>query len=143
MQLDRRAVTNDYNCSMAVLEKRYAGHTRALNRIVEIRNNIVYAEGVEYIQVHPTFLYEIFWNLGLLFLLLIYSRHKKFDGELLCLYLIGYGAGRVWIEDLRTDPLFLWGTSLAVSELLSILLILISFFFLVRTRILAGKKKNG
>lgn len=143
MQLDRRAVTNDYNCSMAVLEKRYEGHTRALNRIVEIRNNIVYANGVEYIQVHPTFLYEVFWNLGLLVLLLIYSKHKKFDGELLYLYLIGYGAGRVWIESLRTDPLFLWGTSLAISELLSILLIVIGLFFLIRTRILAGKKKNS
>ena len=143
MQLDRRAVTSDYNCSMAVLEKRYEGHTLALNRIVEIRNNIVYAEGAEYIQVHPIFLYEVLWNLGLLVLLLIYSRHKKFNGELLCLYLIGYGAGRVWMESLRTDPLFLWGTSLAVSELLSILLILIGLFFLVRTRIFIRKKKNN
>lgn len=67
------------------------------------------------ILVHPTFLYESLWNLCLLIFLLLYTRHKKFDGELFCLYMAGYGLGRFWIESIRTDQLLLWGTSIPVS----------------------------
>lgn len=143
MQLDRRVVSSDYNCSMAVLEQRYAGRQEALERIIEIRNNTVWADGAEYIQVHPTFLYESLWNLMLLLLLLLYSKHKKFDGELLLLYLAGYGLGRVWIEGLRTDQLFLWGSSLAVSQLLSLLLAVGSIGLLIAARIRLGKRKKS
>lgn len=80
------------------------------------------AEGVNYIQVHPTFLYESMWNLGLLILMLLYWKHKKFEGEIALLYLGGYGLGRAWIEGIRTDQLFIPGTTYPVSQVLAILL---------------------
>ncbi len=52
------------------------------------------AEGTNYIQVHPTFLYESLWNLALLCIMLVYRKHKKFEGEQWLLYLGGYGLGR-------------------------------------------------
>ncbi len=76
-----------------------------------------------YIQVHPVFLYEAVWNLFLLFFLLALTKHKKFEGELFLLYLIGYSCGRFWIEGMRTDPLYVWGTELPVSQVAAALLI--------------------
>ena len=72
------------------------------------------------ILVHPTFLYESLWNLCALIFLLWYSNHKKFDGEIILLYLFLYGVGRGWIEGLRTDQLLLWGTQIPVSQGLAI-----------------------
>ncbi len=83
-------------------------------------------EGTNYIQVHPTFLYESLWNLLLLFLLLLYRKHKKFDGEQWLLYLGGYGLGRFWIEGIRTDTLFIPHTTIAVSQALAAALVVIS-----------------
>lgn len=85
--------------------------------------------GVEYIQVHPTFLYESLWNLGVLALLIFVSRRKKFHGEIAGLYFLGYGLGRVWIEGLRTDQLR-WG-GFAVSQVLSAIFIVAAAAFLV------------
>lgn len=79
-------------------------------------------EGVNYIQVHPTFLYESLWNLCLLILALVYWKHKKFEGEIALLYLGGYGLGRAWIEGIRTDQLFIPGTQLPVSQVLAVIL---------------------
>lgn len=143
MQLDRRVVSSDYNCSMAVLEKRYAGKTEALERIIEIRNNIVRVDGIEYIQVHPTFLYESLWNIALFVIVLLCARYKKFDGELLLWYLAGYGLGRFWMEGLRTDQLFLWGSPLAVSQLLSGVFVAasVSLLFVARWKLRKKKKK--
>jgi prolipoprotein diacylglyceryl transferase len=54
---------------------------------------------------HPTFLYESLWNLGLVGVLLWIDRRLKLGpGRLFACYLIGYGAGRFWIEGLRIDP---------------------------------------
>lgn len=75
-----------------------------------------------YIQVHPTFLYEGLWNLALLIIIVIMSRHKKFDGQMLVIYAIGYGVGRFWIEGLRTDQLLIPGTQIAVSQVVAALL---------------------
>ncbi len=88
-------------------------------------------DGITYIQVHPTFLYESLWSLGTLILLLIVSRKKKFDGEIALLYLIGYGSGRVWIEGLRTDQLKWFGTDVAVSQVLSGILVVAAAVFLI------------
>lgn len=76
-----------------------------------------------YVQVSPTFLYESMWNLGLLILLLLYLKHKKFDGEIVLMYLGGYGLGRAWIEGLRTDQLIMHTTGLPVSQMLAICLV--------------------
>ena len=75
--------------------------------------------GVEFIQVSPTFLYESLWNLGLLLILLFLIGPKRFDGQVFLTYVMGYGLGRVWIEGLRTDQLLVPGTTLPVSQLLS------------------------
>lgn len=77
-----------------------------------------------YVQVSPTFLYESMWNLGLLILLLLYLKRKKFDGEIMLLYLGGYGLGRAWIEGLRTDQLIMHTTGLPVSQMLAICLVI-------------------
>lgn len=82
-------------------------------------------QGIEYIQVHPTFLYESLWNLSVLLFMLWYRKYKKFDGEMLCIYLFGYGLGRFWIEGLRTDSLMFFGTGIAVSQALSLILMLL------------------
>ena len=86
-----------------------------------VLEKVVIVNGVEYIQVHPTFLYESMWNMGVFVLLFILKKKKKFDGEIFGLYLLGYACGRVWIEGLRTDQLKI--ANIAVSQLLSALLI--------------------
>lgn len=73
-----------------------------------------------FIQVHPTFLYESLWNLGVMTLILVWYKHRKFDGECILLYLAGYGIGRAWIEGIRTDQLYVPGTHVPVSQLLAI-----------------------
>lgn len=90
----------------------------------QLRNHEIVENGIAYIQVHPTFLYESVWNLCVLGFMLWYRKHKKFEGEMLWVYFLGYGAGRFWIEGLRTDQLILPGTGLAVSQLLSAALVL-------------------
>ena len=84
------------------------------------------AEGTNYIQVHPTFLYEGMWNLALLIFLLLYLKHKKFDGEIALLYFAGYGIGRAIIESIRTDQLFITGTTIPVSMALGIAMAVVS-----------------
>ena len=76
-------------------------------------------EGTNYIQVHPTFLYESMWNLLVLVLMLCYRKRKKFQGEITLLYLGGYGLGRCIIEGLRTDQLLIPHTDIAVSQVLA------------------------
>ncbi|MCB7318289.1 prolipoprotein diacylglyceryl transferase [Lacrimispora sp. 210928-DFI.3.58] len=92
----------------------------------ELINKQIVENGVAYIQVHPTFLYESLWNLCVLCFMLWYRKRKKFDGEMLWIYFLGYGLGRVWIESLRTDQLKLPGTTFAVSQLLSAVLVGVS-----------------
>ena len=76
-------------------------------------------DGVTYIQVHPTFLYESLWNLGILIIMLLWIKRKKFNGEVFMIYLLGYGVGRFWVEGLRTDQLLIPGIDLPVSQVLA------------------------
>ena len=105
----------------------------------ELRKHIVHLDGTDYIQVHPTFLYESIWNFCLLCFLIFFKKKKKFDGEIFYLYLLGYSLGRIWIEGLRTDQLKLPGTDLAVSQLLSIVLAVVSFILIIDGRRKARK----
>lgn len=98
----------------------------------DLLNHLITENGVSYIQVHPTFLYESMWNLGLLLFMLWYRKRKTFTGEMLWIYLAGYGIGRAWIEGLRTDQLLIPGTSLAVSQLLSVVVAAAAFLVLWR-----------
>lgn len=92
-------------------------------------------DGMQWISVHPTFLYESLWNLALLIVIIIYRKHKKFDGELALMYLWGYGLGRVWIEALRTDSLMIPGIHMRVSQLLAAVCVLIASILLVKKRL--------
>jgi len=85
--------------------------------------NLEVIDGVSYIQAHPTFLYESLWNVAVLAILLWCMKRKRFDGQIFLMYLFGYGAGRFWIEGLRTDPLLIPGTSIPVSQVLALLLV--------------------
>ena len=80
------------------------------------------------VYVHPTFLYESLWNLcGFLFLLwFVKSGRRKYDGQCALLYFFWYGLGRAWIEGLRTDSLYIPGTGIRVSQLLSLVLVLVT-----------------
>ncbi|NLI90408.1 MAG: prolipoprotein diacylglyceryl transferase [Epulopiscium sp.] len=89
-----------------------------------ILNNLQVVNEITYIQVHPTFLYESLWNTALLIILLIYLKNKRFEGEIMFMYLVGYGLGRFWIEGLRTDPLLLAILKIPASQVLSGLLII-------------------
>lgn len=103
-----------------------------------MRRNMETVDGVNYIQVHPTFLYESLWCLALVILLLVFVKYKKADGECFLLYLAGYGCGRFWIEGLRTDQLLLPGIGLPVSQLLSLALVI----FAIGTMIYIRRKKK-
>jgi phosphatidylglycerol:prolipoprotein diacylglycerol transferase len=82
--------------------------------------------GTNYIQVHPTFLYESLWNLMILCIMFWYRKRKKFDGEMMLLYFGGYGLGRAWIEYIRTDQLYITGTTIPVSMVLAIVMLAVS-----------------
>lgn len=79
-----------------------------------------------YVQVHPTFLYESLWNVGVLIVMLLWLRRKRFDGEITCIYFIGYGIGRAIIESIRTDQLYIGNTTIPVSIVVSLIMIGVS-----------------
>ena len=91
------------------------------------------AGNVTYYQ--PTFLYESVWNLVGFVALHFYSKRRKFDGEVFLLYLAWYGLGRAWIEGLRTDSLYLFGTGIRVSQLLAALSCVAAIAVLVYVRV--------
>ena len=97
-------------------------------------NHVVTIGGVEYIQVHPTFLYEGLWSFMVLLFLFWFRKRKKFEGELFFCYLAGYGAGRFWIESLRTDQLLLPGIHVPVSQMLSAVLVIVSLSVIICKR---------
>lgn len=101
-------------------------------------DHLITEDGIQYIQVHPTFLYESMWNLCLLLFMLWYRKRKRFTGEMLLIYLTGYGIGRAWIEGLRTDQLLIPGTGLAVSQMLSVAVAAVSLSVLL----FRGRKEN-
>ena len=75
-----------------------------------------------FIQVHPTFLYESIYNLILLILILVFQKKKHFNGEVTLWYFGGYGIGRFIIEGIRTDRLLIAHTNIAVSQMLGLCL---------------------
>ncbi len=93
------------------------------------------------VYYQPTFLYESFFNLiGLLIILLLRHRKHLFkQGEIFMLYLAWYSVVRFFVEGMRTDSLYLWG-SIRVSQMLSvILLIVVIVLFIYRRRVVKPK----
>lgn len=84
---------------------------------------------------HPTFLYESLWNILGFILLHFYSKKRKYDGEVFIMYLGWYGLGRLFIEGLRQDSLYLFGTSLRVSQVVALLCLIISVALLLYHKI--------
>ena len=146
MQMDVRAVGGDYLLTEAALRNKYAGNEQALEKILEQLSKNVTVDGVSYIQAHPTFLYESLWNLGAFILVSVYAKYKRFHGELLAWYAVLYGAGRFWIESLRTDQLFFFSTNIPVSQIVAIIMIAGGLGFIVFNYIKlirAGEFKAG
>ena len=144
MQVDVRDAAYCFNPASGTdyVKNLFAGKEQALENVMKIRENAVVTEAATYVQVHPTFLYESLWNLALLIILLIYTKRKKFHGEIFFLYLIGYGIGRFWIEGLRTDQLFLFGTGIPVSQALSVVLAALGLALYIVFFVKEKKKKS-
>ena len=107
----------------------------------ELIEHLVTIDGVSYVQVHPTFLYEGTWNLLLFIGICLYKRHKKFDGEIFAIYLMGYGVGRFIIEGLRTDQLVIKALGgIAASQVLSVILIVLAVAFVIYNRVQLKKR---
>ena len=87
------------------------------------------------IFVHPTFLYESLWNAaGFVFLHLFSKKLRRYDGQIFLMYLAWYGLGRGFIEGLRTDSLYLFGTGLRISQVLGFSSCLAALVFLALNR---------
>ena len=140
MQLNIHDVSSDFYGAFAELAAKYANNQPLFQKISEIRDHQKVVEGTVYIQVHPIFLYEMIWNLVLFLLIMLLTKHKKFHGELLLLYLAGYSLGRLWMEELRLDSLYIWGTVIPVARVLSIALIVISALVWIGVRIKLYRK---
>ncbi|MCL2708810.1 MAG: prolipoprotein diacylglyceryl transferase, partial [Defluviitaleaceae bacterium] len=117
--------------AMRLLSHQASGVTPGL-----LRNSVV-ERGAEYVQVHPTFLYEASWNFILMIALILYRPHKKFAGEVMLLYMLGYGAARFFIEGLRTDQLIFFETGIPASQITSVAFVLIALTWIIIGRLRA------
>ena len=85
----------------------------------------------EMVYVHPCFLYESLWNIfGFILINLVYKK-KKFDGQIALYYFAWYGFGRMFIEGLRTDALYIGNSGIRVSQLLGFLLFAVATALIV------------
>ena len=136
-----REAFGDYTDSLFAMQIRMdqVGGTITEN----IRSHVVSVNGADYIQVHPTFLYESAWCVLLFVLILIFRKYQQYHGEVLLWYLGGYGLERFFVEGLRTDSLMIGSTGIAVSQILSGVLFLISFIILLYRRIQIIRSANG
>ena len=107
-----------------------------------MREHMQTVEGVSYIQVHPTFLYESLWNVMVLVLILVFTKRKKFNGEIFILYMVGYAIGRAWIEGLRTDQLQIGRTGIAVSQVLAVAIAVAGIAAWIVVRLRLGKREQ-
>ena len=97
--------------------------------------------GGDFIYVHPTFLYESLWNIiGFIAINFLY-KYKKYDGQIILAIFGWYGLGRMFIEGMRTDSLYLFGTSIRVSQALAALIFVGCFAALVYFAIKPPKKE--
>ncbi len=125
-----REAFGDYTNNFFAMQLKFSEVDKA-NLTQKIMDNIKVIDDVQYVQVHPTFLYESLWNLCLFILLFVYSKHKKFDGQIILLYLLGYAVGRMWIETLRTDQLIISGINLPASIVVAVIMAVLSVALLV------------
>lgn len=91
---------------------------------------------VDGVKVHPTFLYESIWDLGIFIFLWLFRKKKKYEGQLAITYLILYSIGRFFIEGLRTDSLMIGPFRMA--QVISLITIIVC---VILHKILSKKKK--
>ncbi|NMP37157.1 MAG: prolipoprotein diacylglyceryl transferase [Clostridiales bacterium] len=92
------------------------------------------------LPVHPTFLYESLWCLlGFVILYIICKKFRKFSGQIILCYGIWYGIGRTIFEGMRTDSLYISGTTIRVSQLLSAVMV-VAFTALLAALLVKYKK---
>lgn len=89
--------------------------------------------GNKLMYVHPTFLYESLWNLLGVLLVYLFAKliGKKYDGQLILLTFGWYGLGRMFIEGLRTDSLYIPGTEIRTSQALALLIFVFCLAMLI------------
>lgn len=90
----------------------------------------------EYIEVHPTFLYESIATFGIFIILTLLQKRQKFSGQITYAYFIGYGLTRTLIEGLRTDSLMLG--EIRISQAVSLLLVIGGILLYIK-----NKRKNN
>ncbi|MBQ6376709.1 MAG: prolipoprotein diacylglyceryl transferase [Lachnospiraceae bacterium] len=100
----------------------------------EMWEHVVNLNGVDFIQVHPTFLYEGMWNVLVLLTIFFMRRRIRFDGELFAIYIAMYSFGRFFIETLRTDQLLLPGTDIPVSMVVAAVIFCFCLLLILRKR---------
>lgn len=92
------------------------------------------------IPVHPTFLYESIWCIiGAVLLYVMFSKYKKFDGQIILSYGVWYGLERMIVEGLRTDSLYIASTGIRVSQALSGMIVIVSISLLIYSFLKANK----
>ena len=115
-----------------------------IQQTLEASADTLASKGIEVdptMPVHPTFLYESVWCiLGFFILNYIVHKHRKFKGEIFLLYGVWYGAERAVVEGLRTDSLYIGNTTLRVSQLLSMIIVVV---FAIALAVCFVKLKKG
>ena len=79
----------------------------ASNLTHSVLKHAVEIDGTRYIQVHPTFLYESFWNIGVLIILLLFTKHRKYNGQIFLIYLLGYVVAKI-NQDVSVQRSMVW-----------------------------------
>lgn len=100
--------------------------------------NLPWGIMVDGVKVHPTFLYESIWDLGVFLFLFIFRKKQKYQGQILVDYIILYSIGRFFIEGLRTDSLMLG--PLRMAQVVSLACIIIG---VILNYILSRRAKNN
>ncbi len=86
--------------------------------------------------VHPTFLYESLWNLiGFIFLDWYSKKHRRYDGQIFAMYVAWYGFGRMIIEGLRSDSLYIGSSDIRVSQMVALFSCFVALIVLIINRL--------
>ncbi|MBE6605759.1 MAG: prolipoprotein diacylglyceryl transferase [Ruminococcaceae bacterium] len=115
------------------------------NKIALYESNVfrmdIRAEGSDFVMhTLPTFLFESVWNIvGMLLLIFVIERFKKYNGQSVLFYVTWYGFGRTWIEMLRSDSLYI--SDIRVSSLLGFLCFIAGVIFMIIFGLKAKREK--
>lgn len=106
-------------------------------------DNMLNINNIDYVQAHPTFFYELALNLILfIIILLMFFKLYKFYGQIMATYFIGYGLIRFFVESLRTDSLYIPNSNIRVSQVVSLILIILGIVMILYNVFYKSKKLN-